>query len=151
MRCYRLCESRFRALDGAGARLYGGRWNHPGRAVVYTCSSRALAALELLTRIRRTDAPPDLVLLTIELPESAGIEQVMPRRLPADWQTVPAPRACQDLGERWLRKGRDLVLQVPSVLVPEEPDFVINPGHPGFVAVRVVAGRPFRFDHRLAR
>lgn len=151
MRCYRLCEERFRTLDGAGARKYGGRWNRPGRPAVYASSSRALAILEVLVHVDKMDAPDNLWLLTIDVPETAPIERLPPDALPDDWRTRPAPAACRGAGDAWLESGRTLVLSVPSVLVPEESNLLLNPEHAGFGGVTVVAERPFSFDPRLLK
>jgi len=150
VRCYRLCQIRFRALDGQGARKYGGRWNRPGRPAVYASSSRALAILELLARVDR-EIPADLLLLTINIPDAAPIERLRPDTLPTDWLTHPAPESCRIVGDDWLASAKGLVLAVPSVLVPEESNLLLNPEHAKFATVRVVAGRPFSFDPRLVR
>ena len=150
MRCYRLCQIQFRALDGQGARKYGGRWNRPGRPAVYASSSRALAILELLARVDR-EIPADLLLLTINIPDAASIERLRPDALPTDWLTRPAPESCRIVGDGWLASAKGLVLAVPSVLVPEESNLLLNPQHAEFATVRVVAGRPFSFDPRLVR
>ncbi len=148
MRCYRLCEARFRALDGQGARKHGGRWNRPGRSAVYASSSRALAILELLARVDR-EVPAGLLLLTIDIPDGAPVERLQLDALPKDWQARPAPESCRRVGDDWLASAKSLVLAVPSVLVPEESNLLLNPKHGGFSAVAVVAERPFSFDPRL--
>jgi len=148
--CYRLCDDRFRALDGQGARKHGGRWNRPGRPALYAASSRALAVLELLARVDR-EVPAGLLLLTIEIPDAAPMERLDPADLPKDWQTRPAPESCRSAGDDWLASARGLVLEVPSVLVPEESNLLLNPEHAEFATVRVVADRPFSFDPRLLK
>lgn len=150
MHCYRLCEARFRALDGQGARSHGGRWNHPGRPVVYASSSRALAILELLARVGE-EVPEGLLLLTIEVPDDAPIERLRAGALPEDWQARPAPESCRRVGDAWLAGATALILAVPSVLVPEESNLLINPEHSGFAGATLVAERPFSFDPRLVK
>lgn len=149
MRCYRLSEDRFRTLDGQGARKHGGRWNRPGRRVVYASSSRALAILELLARVGQEEVPTGLLLLTIDIPEASPVETLRPDALPKDWRTYPAPASCRSVGDHWLAGASSLVLAVPSVLVPEESNLLLNPEHAEFAAVSVVAERPFSFDPRL--
>lgn len=151
MRCYRLCEERFRALDGAGASKHGGRWNRPGRAVVYAASSRALAILESLANVDREEAPGELLLLTLDLPDHAPVDRLAQESLPKDWRTWPAPEACRSAGENWRAGGKSLALAVPSALVPGESNLLLNPEHAEFTMVRVVAERPFSFDPRLVR
>jgi RES domain-containing protein len=135
------------AFGGEGARLYGGRFNLPGRAAVYASEHLSLAALELLVHLR-----PLLPLPCVAFPvEWAGIavETLPPKALPPDWRAEPAPYSAAALGDAWLRTGRGAVLAVPSVIVPEERNFLLNPAHPDFAALRVGRPRPFSFDPRL--
>ncbi len=156
MRCYRICDARFRALDGEGARRYGGRWNRPGRAVVYTSASRALAILELLAQVERGDLRRGLLLLTVEVPEVGELKELVVgsrgsrgSRLPRGWDAYPAPATCQKMGDDWMERAESLVLAVPSAIVPEERNFLLNPAHPAFACVREAGAREFRFDKRL--
>lgn len=141
MLAWRLCREPFADLSGEGARRYGGRWNSPGRPLVYAASSAALAVLEVRVHL---DLPLDLlpedyVLLTIELGD-APVDEV--RSMPASPQAY---------GDAWLRERRTPVLQVPSVIVPESPNLLLNPVHPAAAAVAVVQRRRFAFDERLWR
>ncbi len=145
---YRLCRAAYRALDGEGAFRYGGRWNRPGTAAVYTSTTLSLAALEYLVHLEIAQAPSDLIALTIELPDQP-VHRLDPVELPADWQRIPEHPWCADYGARWLATGDSLSLLVPSALVPEESNLILHPGHPAFAKVTVVAERAFRFDPRL--
>lgn len=149
MRVYRLCRAAYRELDGEGARLYGGRWNSPGRPVVYASTSLALAALEYLIHVDPTDVPADLVALTIHVPDDAAAERVVAVDLPAGWEQVAEPQACKDAGDAWLEAARTLVLRVPSAPIPEEENVLLNVRHAAAGRVRVVAERAFFFDPRL--
>lgn len=149
MRLYRICRAPFRNLDGEGARLYGGRWNSPGHPVVYASSTLALAALEYLVHLEAEDVPSDLVALTIDVPDDVEIEAVDLAALPPGWQQTPEPLHCKALGDAWLQAGRALALRVPAAPVPEEANVLLNPGHPAFARVRLVAERPFFYDPRL--
>lgn len=149
MRVYRLCRAAHRALDGEGARLWGGRWNSPGRPVVYTSASLSLTALEYLVHVDPADAPADLVALTIEVPDDAPGETVRVADLPAGWERVPESAPCREAGDAWLRAGRALLLRVPSALIPEEENVLLDPRHAGARRVRVLAERAFAFDARL--
>jgi RES domain-containing protein len=144
----RLCRSAHRALDGEGAFRVGGRWNSPGGAAIYASGTLALAALEYLTHLEIARAPNDLIALTIEIPDTP-IERLDPARLPGDWHRVPEHPRCAEYGDRWIAEGRSLGLIVPSALIPEEDNVIINPQHGEFAAVRVVAERKFSFDPRL--
>ena len=115
---------------------------------MYASSTLSLAALEYLVHLEIPQAPTDLVALAIKLPD-ASIHRLDRAELPADWQAVPEHPWCADYGTRWLADGKTLALEVPSALIPDESNFLINPAHPGFSKVAVAAEQPFRFDPRL--
>ena len=146
---WRIARRRY-ALDrsGIGARLDGGRWNHPGTAVIYAGRTIAIAALEKLVHVAGI-VPPDLVLVRVELPDDGSTEQPDLADLPRGWDLVPAGPASMRFGTTWVRDGRSLVLYVPSVLVREEQIAVLNPNHPEFAAVKMVIARAFHYDPRM--
>lgn len=149
MRLYRLCRDSFSALDGEGARLYGGRWNSPGVPVIYTSSSLSLAALEYLVHVDPTDAPSDLVALTIEVPDTIPVETADLSRIANDWAKSASCSSCQSIGDRWLSAATTALLRVPAAPVPEEHNVLINPKHPDAAHARVIAKRPFEYNPRL--
>lgn len=149
MYVYRLCRQGYRALDGEGARLYGGRWNSPGRPVVYTSTSLALAALEYLVHLDPEDVPADLMAQTIEIPDNIDLETVDLALLPAGWERVPEPPACKAIGDAWVNAARVLALRVPAAPVPEERNVLLNLRHPGAAQVSIVSERRFFYDPRL--
>lgn len=157
MQAYRLVKARWAAtaLTGDGARLWGGRWNSPGTALLYAADSIALAALELLVHLRRAEVLDGYLLYTLTLPDDTCVA-LDPRALPADWRTQPAPPSTARIGDTWIRAGVDaaatLALQVPSVIVPREHNLLLNPAHPAFPrVVRTAASEPFAYDCRLHR
>jgi RES domain-containing protein len=136
---WRLCREPYADLSGDGARRYGGRWNSPGRPLVYAAATAALTVLEVRVHL---DLPPDLLpedsmLLTIDL-DDLVTETIT--ELPAD------PRA---FGDAWLAAVRTPVLCVPSTIVPESPNLLLNPRHPAAGAARISGQRRFTFDRRL--
>lgn len=147
---WRLCRAPFRALDGEGARLYGGRWNSPGRPVVYAAATLALAALEYLAHVDPEDAPGDLLALGLALPADAPVRTLDAAALPDDWR-LPGAAACVAAGDAWLAAGDALALRVPSAVVPEETNLLLDPRHPAMARVREVVVRPFAYDPRLLR
>lgn len=151
MRIWRLCKRRHAALDGEGARRSGGRWNSSGVSVVYASATLSLAALELLVHLDPEDTPDDLVAIPLDVPEDVRVEGFALRDLTGDWRQTPAPRALQQLGDSWVRRGETAILSLPSVVVPAESNFALNPAHPDFGPIK--PGRPesFRFDPRLRR
>ncbi len=149
MRVSRLARKPFLALDGEGARQVGGRWNSEGVAVVYTSFSLSLAALEYLAHIDPEDIPDDLMAVAVEVPDRLRIEEVRIEDLPSDWNRVFDHPRCIALGNEWIAAGRSLGLSVPSALVPEEWNLLLNPEHPDAAGLRATGTRPFIFDRRL--
>jgi len=149
LRLWRLTREPFQDLDGEGARRFGGRWNGAGVAVVYTSSTLALAVLELLVHVDPEEMPTDLVALCIEGPDSASPHRVPPEALPPHWRRVLDHPACRQAGEDWVREGQSPLLRVPSAIVPEEENVLLNPAHPEAARFVVTARRAFALDPRL--
>jgi RES domain-containing protein len=131
------------ALSGEGARRYGGRWNPPGAAVVYAAESRALAVLETFVHLTLEARALRFVLLTLALPGRAKLHRHAAARPPR------SIGASQETGRAWLEEGDALALVVPSLIVPQEKNYVLNVAHAQFPAVRVANEEPFSFDERL--
>jgi RES domain-containing protein len=148
---YRICRKARQKVDGDGARLYGGRWNSPGRAVVYTAGTLSLAAIEYLVHIDPGDAPNDLIATTLEVPDDVMREIVKVADLPSGWNRKPLHSACRVAGDDWLLRGKTLVLQVPSAPIAGESNYLFNPAHAAMSRVRVAGKRPFVFDPRLIK
>ncbi|HEX2077453.1 MAG TPA: RES family NAD+ phosphorylase [Longimicrobium sp.] len=149
MRVWRITRQVYDPLDGEGPRRIGGRWNSPGNSVVYTASHLSLALVEVLVHTDPDLIPEDLTVFQLDVPDSARIQVIRVDDLPAAWARIPNPVACREVGDAWLSRGESLVLAVPSAVVPEEFNYLINPAHPAASGVRVVAQRPFAFDPRL--
>ena len=148
---YRIVAPRWAddALSGEGARKFGGRWNSPGRALTYLGGSRALAALELLVHLPSplSRAKPFRI-IEVKIP-SELIANYPLNILPADWRESPAQSVTTVIGDDWLAVGGQLALRVPSVLIPEETNLLLNPEHPDFDKVISGEAREFRYDKRL--
>lgn len=139
MIAWRISRAPFADLSGTGARLYGGRWNSPGRALIYAAETAALAVLEVRVHLDLTPdlLPDDYVLTGIAL-DGLAVETL---------DALPeAPRA---FGDAWLAEARTPVLRVPSFIVPESGNLLLNPAHPAAAGLKVTSQRPFRFDARL--
>lgn len=149
MRVWRLARVAYPALDGEGARLYGGRWNAPGIPVVYASTHLSLAALELLVHVEAQDLPTDLVAFEIDVPDDAPAATLDPTRLPAGWNRAVECPACRDAGSRWAAELDALALFVPSAVVPSETNVLLNPAHPDAARMHVVSSAPFEFDARI--
>jgi len=138
-------------LTGAGAKLYGGRWNQRGTAVVYTSETRALAAVEFLVHVSLSNVPSGLMIATIEIPDSIAPEDVPRGSLPRGWRDCPPPRQVSDLGTQWAKSGKSLLLRVPSAVVEQEYNILINPLHSDMRRVKLQRVEKFEFDKRLVR
>ncbi len=136
-------------LDGEGARRRGGRWNAPGRPVVYTSSSVALATLEILVHMDSDLLPSTLAAFTVDVPDGLGREKVALADLPDGWRIEEA--LCRPYGEAWLDRGQAAILLVPSAIVPTETNVLLNPRHADMGQIRVVAQERFVLDPRLVR
>ncbi len=149
MNVYRLCRVAFKALDGEGACLYGGRWNSPGRSVVYTSSTLALAAIEYLVHLDPAYLPTDLVAVTIRVADDLPRLTLHAAALPKGWHTVTGSPECRDAGDAWLAGGKAAALRVPAAPIPEEFNVLLDPSHPSASKWSVIAERPFTCDPRL--
>lgn len=141
---FRLCRAAYAALDGEGARLYGGRWNSPGRPMLYTAASPSLALIEVMVHL---DLTPELLpegyrLLTIEVPDGATH---------ALNETPILPAECVRIGDAFLERATELVLSVRSVIVPQERNALINVRHADADRMQILADVAFRFDARLIK
>jgi len=138
------------AFDGEGARLYGGRWNHKGVAVVYTASSLSLAALEMLIHLPTPEVLQRYVTIPITFDDSLCI-RLDPNSLPRNWRNNPALFSTRDIGTDWVNCSASVVLVVPSAVVPDEWNFLVNPKHPDFGKVSIGTPQPFKYDPRLLK
>jgi RES domain-containing protein len=119
--------------------------------VVYTSASLALAALEVFVNLERPELPADLVAIPAEIPEALALARLAPSELPANWRSYPAPEQLAELGTRWAQEARTPVLAVPSAVIAQEMNYLLNPRHANFKRIRVRDPEPFRFDPRLRR
>jgi RES domain-containing protein len=137
------------AFTGEGARLYGGRWNTPGTAIIYTAQSQALAVLEILVHLDSPELLKAYVLFEVSMEESLVVD-LDRSALPKNWRSEPPPARVQAMGDAWVESADSVVLRVPSVIVPGESNFLLNPRHPDFIRVQIAKPIPFQFDSRLS-
>jgi RES domain-containing protein len=153
MEVYRITQEKYAAdVTGNGARLFGGRWNSEGQYALYTASSRALALLEILahTPIQILKEKKYKV-ITLFVPDEAPVETIEHKKLKADWDAWDLMYYTQKMGDAFLKKNESLLLQVPSVLVPEETNYMINPLHPLMKDVKIIFSRDLKFNDRLLK
>lgn len=148
-RAWRIVKERYAAsaFSGEGAALNGGRWNSHGVRVVYASATKSLAALELLVHLN----PPVFFryrAYPIEFDDK--LVEYLPRAdLPPDWRSEPPAPSTQVIGDRWVRATRSVVLAVPSVLIRDEANYLLNPAHPDFRKVQIGESEEFALDPRL--
>jgi len=152
LRSFRIVKLRHAAtaFDGEGAWRHGGRWNSRGTRMVYTAESRALALLEILTHTGNADLLAAYAVMEIEF-DAALVVALRGADLTDGWRASPPPAATQAIGDRWAADRGSLLLRVPSVLVPEEFNYLMNPAHPAFNKLRIGRPQPLALDARLAR
>jgi RES domain-containing protein len=136
------------AFSGEGARRFGGRWNGPGRPLVYASEHLSLAALETLAHAERSRFERDWVAFRILVPHGLILE-LRDEDLPPDWRARPSSPGARAIGDAWLEQAASVALSVPSVLVPQERNVLLSPRHDRFGEVTIQAPRRFRFDDRL--
>jgi RES domain-containing protein len=136
-------------LDGVGAYLYGGRWSSPGTRLAYTSEHQSLAMLEYFVHLDADDAPPDLVLVTAEIPEDLPKERVAVEDLPSPWRRSPAPDELARIGDEFVHQAERCVLIVPSALAPHENNWLLNPQPGSFRRVVVSGIEPLSYDPRM--
>jgi RES domain-containing protein len=147
---FRLSKSKFADdLSGKGASKSGGRWNSKGTALVYTSESRALCTTEIAVHTPLGNLPADYVLITVEIPDDINIRALGASELPQNWRSIPHQHSTQEIGDRFVSEGKFLVLKVPSVVVQDDYNYLINPAHPDSSKTRIKEFEPFRFDDRL--
>lgn len=155
MRVFRIERERYLndALSGNGAaKSHGGRWNSFNTRMVYTAASRALAILEVAVHLDLSeDLPSDRYLVEIDIPDNLGIQTIREADLPQGWDAKPPMKVSQMLGDDFVRNARFAVMKVPSVIVPQEYNYLINPLHPDADLIKVVSTQPLVLDGRLQR
>jgi RES domain-containing protein len=135
------------AFSGDGAAKTGGRWNSRGVRVVYASSTKSLAALETLVHLN-PPVPFNYVVFRLQF-DDALVEKAPLNRLPDDWRVEPPPPSTKAIGDAWVRQMRSAVLALPSVIVPGELNYLLNPAHLAFKKISIGKPERFAFDPRL--
>lgn len=146
---WRLVKMKYanQAFTGEGASGNPSRWNEFGVPMVYTSQHLSLAALEVLVHLTKA---PVFHFAAIKVEFDPGLVEVLPtNQLPPDWNNDPVHQATQEIGTRWFQEKRSLLLQVPSSVVPQESNFLLNMEHPKSKGLKIHAPVGFAFDQRL--
>lgn len=150
MKLYRLSRRKYaKDLSGTGAKLNGGRWNSKGNEAFYTAEHISLAKLEVAVHMNLDLIPDDYCLVELELPDNSKIQTLKISELPKHWDCIPYAKATQMIGDNFLYETRFLALKVPSAIVHQEHNVILNPQHPDYAKVKVLKVEEFRFDERL--
>ncbi len=138
-------------LGGKGAALRGARWNHAGEHVAYAATSISLAAWETRAHFGHGGALPwNRFLVRIDVPiDLWAAREILPTSLPVGWDAIPEGLVSRALGSKWLSAARTALLAVPSVIVNEEDNVLINPAHADAKRIKAVKIRKFVYDHRV--
>ena len=152
IRSLRIVEAPFAAVafSGEGAKRAGGRWNSPGTAVIYTAGSESLAILEMLVHLQSQELLKRYVLFEVSFDE-ALLSLTDPAALPKTWRQSPPGPAVRQVGDAWVANGASAILRVPSVIVPTEWNYLLNPAHLDFNQIRIGLKQPVQFDPRLIK
>jgi RES domain-containing protein len=152
MKLYRIERQKYvdTTLSGMGASLSAHfRWNSQHTRIVYTSESRSLAMLEVSVHLDMSeDLPTDRVCMEWEVPDGVSIQTVHARDLPDGWDAKPPIIATQRIGDAFVFEKKALLLKVPSCIVPEEFNILINPFHKDVKLIQFVSSRPLLFDRR---
>ena len=136
------------AFSGEGARLYGGRWNPHGLPTTYLSATRSLAALEVLVHQAERVPAGRFLFFEVRFPEQF-VTAISSGDLEADWRNYPPRNSTVSRGGKWLKARSSPVLRVPSIMIPEESNYLLNPEHPRAEEIDIGKPQPFTFDPRF--
>lgn len=146
---YRICDCKHaHDVSGTGAKLFGGRWNSVGVPLHYMASNRALAALEVLANKSSMSSTVNLCLTVFEVPENS-IEVLKVNELPKNWRDYPSNTNVKKIGDDFVKRQKSLILAVPSAIIADEYNHLMNVQHPLAKQIKIIEVKSFEFDERL--
>lgn len=153
MLLFRISRNKYASkLDGEGARLAGGRWSRKGTAIIHSSVNRSLAILEYLIHTNLKTVPPDVSLVTLEVPDSMKTAMIKVNDLPTKWDKYPHPDELKDIGTDWARSKKTVLLSVPSALLgffSDEYNILINPVHEDMSLIHIESITDLSLDNRF--
>ncbi|MEX0778489.1 MAG: RES family NAD+ phosphorylase [Balneolales bacterium] len=150
MTVYRITKRKYADdLSGKGAERYGGRWNNVGIPVLYTSEHRSLCLLEMLIHTPIEEIARNLMLVEIIIPDEYPAFHITTKDLSRTWKTFPYDRFTKDVGDELLRAKNHPVIRVPSALVDEEFNYLLNPKHELFNGISVKKANALELDSRF--
>jgi RES domain-containing protein len=147
MLIYRIAIAKY--ADKLAASGRAARWNPNDVEMIYTASSRSLACLENVVHRNQVGLNLAFRVMTIEVPDQLFISSIKLKDLPPDWQEYNQMAYTQSMGEKWIRERQSALLAVPSSIIEEEVNYLINPKHDDFKLIKLVKTAPFVFDQRI--
>jgi RES domain-containing protein len=146
---YRIGKTKYaNDLVGIGAEMNGGRWNRVGTACLYAAASRALAVLEYSVNTNIDLIPRALSITVIDV-DNAAVLTLSASQLPGNWQEFPFPASTQNFGTEILKTAKSALIKIPSAVVPDEFNYIINPSHVDHRLIRIVSISDFVYDLRI--
>lgn len=139
-------------LSGTGAKITGGRWNRTGTPVLYCAGNIALACLETFVHLDSRGLPLNRYLVRIVIPDEIwqkATQLDVAGRKHVGWDAMPYGKVSLDLGEQWAASRASALLIVPSAIVPEESNILINPLHPDAARMTATKIRKWLYDPRM--
>lgn len=150
MKVYRISKCNYiDDLSGKGASLHSGRWHNKGTYILYTAQSPSLAMLESVVHIT-TMVQLNLCIVCLDIPEES-ITSISTEQLPDNWFINPPPDHIKQTGDLFIKNKKHLALKVPSAVMPEEFNVLLNPSHPHFKKIKILYSRILRLDERLLK
>ncbi len=151
MEVYHLGKTRFPMhLTGEGAKLNGGRWNLIGSACLYTSETKALSVLEYAANVQLDEMPISISITVYNLPIKSW-KEFTANDLPGNWHQIPAPEETKRWGTFHLQQAKYLALKIPSIIIPSEFNFILNPLHADFKKIKIKEVHSFSFDRRIKK
>ena len=148
MTVYRITNSNYKDdISGIGAKINGGRWNLPGLPALYTSEHISLCVLEMLVNITLPESQLNYYLLQIQIPDSNKTALISNKKLKINWEDDED--YTRFMGTEFLKNKQSLLLKVPSAVINEENNYLVNPFHTDFKKVRIIRSHAFKFDNRL--
>ena len=145
---YRITNAPYKNdISGNGAAMYGSRWNSKGIYLLYTSQYISLSILESLVHLKSKEIPPTQYLLHIEFPDEKEIAELSYKKIKQNWHEEF--EYTQWIGDQFIQNKKSLALKVPSAIVPEESNFLLNPLHEGFKKVKIISSELLQLDKRL--
>ena len=144
---YRITLARY--ADGLFASGNAARWNSKDVKVIYAAGSRALACLENVVHRTSRGLQEQFRTLLISIPDTLKIADIDRKNLIPDWHDFSNMPYTQALGDEWIKNEASAVLRVPSVIIPEEHNYLLNPAHKDFRKIKYLGNEPFQFDGRI--